>query len=212
METLLREDVRNNSAWNHRWFLCFGRDELRRTKKKPVKATSWGGEGETGGETPTTTTGTVVDEELIDREVAFAQGKILLAPQNQSPWTYLRALYRKAGRPLEELRGFVEQFAGEEEDAEEEEKEAEDAEGGADVGKSKGRKNVDEGVRSSHALDLLAEIYAEGGEVVAARRVLEALGRRWDPVRKGYWDYRIALLGGGALGEGEEESEEEGEG
>jgi protein farnesyltransferase/geranylgeranyltransferase type-1 subunit alpha len=121
----------------------------------------------------------VVDEDLIDREVAFAQTKILLAPQNQSPWNYLRGLYRKSGRPMVDLRDFAQQFAGD------------DGEG-----------DVDEGVRSSHALDLLADIYAEEGEVRRARRTLEALGRRWDPVRKGYWDYRAGLL---------KETEEEGE-
>lgn len=26
-EMLLKMDVRNNSAWNHRWFVVFGRDE-----------------------------------------------------------------------------------------------------------------------------------------------------------------------------------------
>ena len=26
-EEMLKTDIRNNSAWNHRWFVVFGRDE-----------------------------------------------------------------------------------------------------------------------------------------------------------------------------------------
>jgi protein farnesyltransferase/geranylgeranyltransferase type-1 subunit alpha len=32
-EKMLREDVRNNSAWNHRWYLVFGRDGEERPKE-----------------------------------------------------------------------------------------------------------------------------------------------------------------------------------
>ncbi len=158
----------------------------------------------------------MVDEDLIDREAAFAQEKILLAPQNQSPWNYLKGLYRKAGRPVTELRAFVEQFAtshrddndngdddeeAEEEEAEEEEAEEEEADAQAEV-----ELGLEEGVRSSHALDLLADIYAEMGEQEKARNVLEVLGRKWDPVRKGYWDYRAGLL----VDDNEEEKKERG--
>lgn len=34
VETLLREDVRNNSAWNHRWFLVFGGNPDNFSQKK----------------------------------------------------------------------------------------------------------------------------------------------------------------------------------
>ncbi len=185
--------MRNNSAWNHRWFLCFGRDELKakggREGGKGVGCGAAGGRGGGGGGG-----GVVVDEEIIDREVSFAQEKILLAPQNQSPWTYLRGLYRKSGRPLSDLKSFAEQFAGDG-------GETDDGNGDED---QEWHVDVEEGVRSSHALDLLADIYAEVGEKERARRTLEALGRRWDPVRKGYWDWRVALL--------DEDREDAGEG
>lgn len=196
IETLLREDVRNNSAWNHRWFLCFGKDELKYGR---------GGKGGGGG-------GVVVDEDLIDREVAFAQEKILLAPQNQSPWNYLRGLYRKAGRPLAELRSFAEQFAatqdGGDDDQDDDDNDEENQEAQMEREREREREQVldlEEGVRSSHALDLLADIYAAVGETERARKVLEVLGRRWDPVRKGYWDYKAGLL----LDDEDEEKEKE---
>jgi len=67
------------------------------------------------------------------------------------------------------------------------------------------------GVRSSHALDLLADVYVEVGELERARRVLVALAGRWDVVRRGYWEFRVGLLGG-LEGEGVREREGEAEG
>ena len=144
-ETLLHEDVRNNSVWNHRYFICFGLDEFKYGKDQVI-----------------------VDEEVVEREVEFSKEKIELAPQNASPWGYLKGVLRKAGKSLVEVEDFVRQFTG-------------DAIGEA-------------GVRSSHAVDWMAEIHAEKGEKEAARKMLEALGRKWDPVRKNYWDYRIKMM------------------
>jgi protein farnesyltransferase/geranylgeranyltransferase type-1 subunit alpha len=73
---LLHKDVRNNSAWNHRFFLIFGR-------------------------------GGTVSEDVYEREkkyrlppditrhsplitYRFIEECIFLAPQNPSPWNYLR--------------------------------------------------------------------------------------------------------------------------
>lgn len=151
-DDLVREDVRNNSAWNHRYYLCFGLDELKYGKKEVV-----------------------VDEEVVEREVEYAKGKIELAPQNPSPWLYLKGVCRKGiGRDFgtdKELRRFVEQFAGE------------DGCGG-------------KGTRSSHAVDWLSEWHAESaeGERERARKMLERLGGKWDPIRKNYWDWRIRVM------------------
>lgn len=149
VESLLKADVRNNSAWNHRWFVVFGGSE---------------GNGEREGE-------------VVDREVGVAKDAIRLAPQNQSPWNYLRGVLRRSGRGLGSESGFVEGFA--------------------DVGRP-------EEIRSSFALDFLAEVYAEdGGEGrrEEARRALDLLAERYDPIRRNYWEYRKSLLEGGP-GEG----------
>lgn len=151
-EALIREDVRNNSAWNHRYFLCFGAEELRRKEAGEV------GPG-------------VVDEDLVDREVAYAEAKIRLAPQNPSPWNYLRGVLRRAGRRVSEEQAFAAGFVG------------------ADV--------MGEEVKSSHAVDWLAESWAERGDEARARECWAALARKWDPIRKNYWDYRARNLGGG---------------
>lgn len=151
IESLLASDIRNNSAWNHRWFVVFcphvppnsgtGKDAFA------VKA----------------------DRKVVEREIEYAKEAIRQAPQNQSPWSYLRGCVRKMeGGRLGDLRAFAEGFA----DVERE-----------------------DSVRSSHALDLLAEIYRDDGERERAGKVLKLLGRRYDPIRRNYWEYRRGLLG-----------------
>lgn len=34
IDVLINDDVRNNSAWNHRYFVCFGAEELRAIEKE----------------------------------------------------------------------------------------------------------------------------------------------------------------------------------
>ncbi|EME80333.1 uncharacterized protein MYCFIDRAFT_78077 [Pseudocercospora fijiensis CIRAD86] len=111
------------------------------------------------------------DEDVRDREITFAKKAIEKAPQNCSPWNYLRGVVRKSGVGLGSLKGFAEQYADWEKV---------------------------EGVRSSHALDLLADILGEeeGGDGKArAGKALDLLATRYDPIRKNYWEYRKGLLG-----------------
>lgn len=145
VERLLRIDVRNNSAWNHRWFLVFGR------------------EGATDAEGNKFT----VQDDVWAREEDFAKEGINLTPQNESPWNYLRGLYRKQGKDIAELKDFCEGFAGLDADT----------------------------IRSSHALELLSEIYAQERNTLGeARRALDLLTEKYDPIRVNYWNYRKTLL------------------
>jgi protein farnesyltransferase/geranylgeranyltransferase type-1 subunit alpha len=50
-------------------------------------------------------------------------------------------------------------------------------------------------VRSSHALDLMADILAaeEGGKQQAGI-ALDMLAQKYDPIRKNYWEYRKGAL------------------
>ncbi|KAI9834827.1 MAG: hypothetical protein M1819_002735 [Sarea resinae] len=179
IERLLEEDIRNNSAWNHRWFVVFGRAKLSKEKAASEQT-------ETSEALETET----LPSSIIDREITYAQNAILLAPQNQSPWNYLRGILRTTGRPLATQAAFAEQFAS--------------------------LDHPDE-VRSSHALDLLADLYAEeaegaeGGETgqekgkagegnaesgkKKAEQALLLLAERYDPIRKGYWLWRRERLG-----------------
>ncbi|QSS56236.1 CaaX farnesyltransferase alpha subunit Ram2 [Histoplasma capsulatum var. duboisii H88] len=189
VEALIDQDVRNNSAWNHRWTLKFGPrgavdsgmplgvddgdDERRSCHNKGSLV--------------------VVDEELIDAELAYAKAKILLAPENKSPWAYARGVLRAAGRPLAELKGFAAKFVLEEEVAE--------VEGDGAVAAWR--------VKSSLALEWLADVYTQEAEEkeeeeeeeekkkkAEAARMLTLLKDKYDPIRSNYWAYRLRMLDG----------------
>jgi protein farnesyltransferase/geranylgeranyltransferase type-1 subunit alpha len=153
VERMIDDDVRNNSAWSHRFFLVFSHPDrstpgLAATEPDPK-----------------------VPADIVDREVAYAQEKIRLAPQNQSPWNYLRGVLVKGGRKLAEVKTFVTEFV-------------------AGLGEGEDEENV----RSTHALDLLAEIYAEEGKRDEADLCLKRLGQKWDRIRVGYWEWRRKCL------------------
>ena len=150
IETLLTEDIRNNSAWNHRWFVVFSR------YADPSSGTG------------ADAAAIKAEPEIVERELEFAKAAIRLAPQNQSPWNYLRGVVKKREGGIGVLKAFAEEFA--------------------DLGR-------EDEVRSSHALDLLADIYAEEEEREKAGTALELLARKYDPIRKNYWNYRRGLLG-----------------
>ncbi|KAL6716488.1 Mevalonate kinase [Lecanora helva] len=150
-EILVQRDVFNNSAWNHRWFVVFGQ-HTDPTKHSIKKNDSY----------------TEVPPDIIQRELDYSMAAISVAPQNQSPWLYLRGILRKQGRGTSCLRNFAEQFA--------------------DL-------NKEDEVRSSHALDFLADAYAEEQEKMKSAQVLDLLAIRYDPIRKNYWDYRKSQLG-----------------
>ncbi|KAL2068698.1 hypothetical protein VTL71DRAFT_15036 [Oculimacula yallundae] len=160
IETLLRTDVRNNSAWSHRFFVVFS---------DPTHSTPGSKATESDPKIP---------NEVIDREIEFAKTATFETPQNQSPWNYLRGVLRKGSRELSTQECFAGEFAKIPEDGGEED------------------------VRSSHALDFLADAWAEMGKVEKADRALVLLGEKYDRIRKNYWDWKRSLLkkGGGQEG------------
>lgn len=50
-------------------------------------------------------------------------------------------------------------------------------------------------MRSTHALDFLADCYAERKDVGRAGRALELLATKYDPIRRNYWNWRRGGLG-----------------
>jgi len=100
---------------------------------------------------------------------SFAQSKIHIASQNQSPWNYLRGIQRASKRPASSLKDFASQFAS---------------------------IDAPDDVHSSHALDLLADIYAEEeNDKEKAGQALDLLAKKYDPIRINFWNYRKSLLG-----------------
>ncbi|TEB34055.1 protein prenylyltransferase [Coprinellus micaceus] len=76
-ERMLEKDVRNNSAWHHRFFVVFERPGARV------------GEGE------------------IRRELRYTKQSIALAPNNASAWNYLRGVLHRLSIPYASLQAFV---------------------------------------------------------------------------------------------------------
>lgn len=121
-------DLRNNSAWTHRFFL--------RMSRNPSSS-------------------------LVDEEISYTKTKILECPQNPSSWNYLRGIYSSTKRDNCELKGFCEDLA-----------------------------NVNEAeIKSSYALELLAEISIAEERPSEAKRLYLLLAETYDPIRKNYWDY-----------------------
>jgi protein farnesyltransferase/geranylgeranyltransferase type-1 subunit alpha len=151
IEKLVDEDVRNNSAWSHRFFAVFSDPGYTTPGSKATEPDP------------------KVPADIVDREIKFAENAVWLAPQNQSPWNFLRGVLRKGGRDLASEEDFASEFVrieGEKED-----------------------------VKSSHALDFLADVWAEKGEKEKADQALRLLGDKYDGVRKNYWEWRRATLG-----------------
>jgi protein farnesyltransferase/geranylgeranyltransferase type-1 subunit alpha len=138
-EDMIDADVRNNSAWNHRWYLVVGAKD-----------------------------GESVAEAVVKREIEYAKRAIRRAPQNQSPWNYLKGIVRHAKLPLSAMEDFALEFAD--------------------------MRRPDD-IYSSHALDLLADIYGEReNSKEDAKKALDLLATRFDPIRAHYWKYRKGLL------------------
>jgi protein farnesyltransferase/geranylgeranyltransferase type-1 subunit alpha len=110
----------------------------------------------------------VANRDIRERELEFAKAALALAPQNRSAWNYVRGIQRHSGISLQDLQPIAETYADL-----------------SDTGN----------IRSSYALDLLAEILALKKETVPqAYQMLDLLAQTYDPIRVNYWKYRQSLL------------------
>lgn len=153
-EMLIEDDVRNNSAWAYRFFLVFSdpghsTPGCRATERDPA-----------------------IPDSIIEREIAFAKEKVIPAPQNQSPWNYIRGVLRKGGGELAVLEEFAVRFVK--------------------LGDAVGQ---GEDVKSSHALGFLADVWAEMREWEKADKALALLAEKYDRIRSNYWEWRRDGLG-----------------
>ena len=98
----------------------------------------------------------------------FTKVAIRKAPHNQSPWNYLLGILRAAKLPKSTVKDFAFEFA--------------------DL-------QAPDHVYSSHALDLLADIYGEEeNNKESAEKALDLLATTYDPIRASFWEFRKGLL------------------
>jgi protein farnesyltransferase/geranylgeranyltransferase type-1 subunit alpha len=189
LQQILAEDTKNYHVWSYRSYLVgklgvWGSEEERRAIEAMIdddvrNNSAWSHRfflvfSDPAHATPgagATEPDPKVPQAIIDREVEYAKAKIPLAPQNQSGWNYLRGVLVKGARRLASVEDFVSDFV-----------------------KGLGEGEDTEDVQSTHALDLLAEIYAENGDKDKADLALRRLGQKWDRIRIGYWEWRRKCL------------------
>lgn len=179
IQRILREDTKNYHVWSYRQYIVeklglWGVNELASTQnmiEDDVRNNSawshrffliFSNPDHATPDLPPTAHDEKVPADVIERELKYTKGKIELAPQNQSSWNYMRGVLTKAGRGVASEMDFAQQFVADAED-----------------------------VRSSHALDLLADAYIEQGDKDKAKEMWKQLAEKWDPVREGYWRWRI---------------------
>ena len=187
MTQMFDEDSKNYHVWSHRQYVVrkfnlFGSETELKSIESLLRAdvrnnSAWSHRFFVVFSNPEYTTpgsraterDPLIPDAIIDRELAFAQAATYEAPQNQSAWEYIRGALRKGGRKLATLESFAGEFVTIPEEGEED-------------------------VKSSHALDFLADVWSEQGELKKADRALRLLGDKYDLIRKNYWEWKRGLL------------------
>ncbi|KAF3005996.1 CAAX geranylgeranyltransferase alpha subunit [Curvularia kusanoi] len=107
-------------------------------------------------------------DSVVQRELEYTKDAIRKTPQNQSPWNYLTGVLSVAQLPKSTVMSFASEFA--------------------DI-------EAPDHVYSSHALDILADIYAQDEtQKESAVKALDLLATKYDPIRAKYWNFRKAQL------------------
>lgn len=141
VDATLSMDVRNNSAWHHRFFLVF------ETGIRPGEQ----------------------DREAVkERELRYVKERISFVPNNPSAWNYLRGCVEKFGMSRGELRLFVEYYitkreSKEDQDEDEEEQDVIDLENP--------KPGAEADLPCTLALEFMADIYEEEGAIGKATEV-----------------------------------------
>ncbi|WFC96166.1 galactose-6-sulfurylase [Malassezia brasiliensis] len=161
VDEMLKEDIRNNSAYNHRWFCIFGRSAEGRRINLSLQATR-------------------------DAEIAYALEKIAMAPNNASPWNYLRGLCTalEPRKPMGDIVSEVATFVSD-----------------RDHVRSAEHPETDEAGRTPpHALEWLLDSAIEQYQATqdeSLRKEVHAILARLrhaDPARTKYWNFRALTL------------------
>lgn len=148
VDMLLAQDIRNNSAWNQRWFVLH-RGQLKR-----------------------------LSNDECQRELEYCFTAIRRTPNNESPWNYVRALWRK--------------YRQREEDSQRHENEATCC--CTQMMLTECLLIQQTCPTCVFAAACLADIYDRQGRTAECRSVLQHLSSTLDPIRQPYWQLRLSQL------------------
>jgi hypothetical protein len=93
---LLDKDVRNNSAWNQRFFVRTHAPPSAAAAAASSSSSSASSSSAVHNADPSRPPLHDMSSEVLHEEIAFTAIKLLLAPHNESPWNYLEGLLRQA--------------------------------------------------------------------------------------------------------------------
>ncbi|CAG99848.1 bifunctional protein farnesyltransferase/protein geranylgeranyltransferase [Kluyveromyces lactis] len=120
----------------------------------------------------------VQEEGVAEVEIQYCMDKILLAPQNVSPWNHLRFIYKsfKNNEYDSKLINFASSFI----------------DNALETYTDQEERPISH-VKSSFALELLADVYSQT-DSEKSKIAYQALADTWDPIRKNYWNLKIRQL------------------
>jgi len=152
VERMIKEDVRNNSAWHHRFFVLFDSGVRQGDEDR---------------------------EDVLRREILYTKGKISLAPNNLSPWNYLRGILDRTKTPYESVEEFVLPYT----------KSEETPESFVDLDNPPPSKGAQ--LPAVPAVEFLADIRESQGRFSETTELFRLLGDKLDTIRKRYWNFRV---------------------
>lgn len=176
LHLMLEDDTKNYHVWSYRkWCVMFFKDFSRELafaddfiSRDVYNNSAWSHRMFVLKNTEATTA-------LVNSEIKYAMSSIELAPQNVSPWNYLRGIYELFLNEKydDEVISFASKF----------------------VGNFFESKEQTSAIDSSFALEFLAHVYSKDTEKnTLSIKAYDALSERYDPIRKSFWQYKKGEL------------------
>ncbi|KAF9485669.1 protein prenylyltransferase [Pholiota conissans] len=168
VDAMLSQDVRNNSAWHHRFFVVYGCRGLPSSESERQR--------------------------IFKRELIYTKQNISLAPSNPSAWNYLRGILKETGNSISVVKHFARLYAfphgsNEKHDIVDLDNPPPSAE--AELPSVQAMEFLADVWEAEAIAKLKTEPKAAKTETDKAVEMWTALANEHDKIRKKYWEHRI---------------------